>query len=77
MYHSLSDAKPIAGKGSGETIDDNSIVEFEKLMKTLRRVLDDSWEAPISIDGKRWKSVWHYLVHNSKGFPDFTKVFFG
>lgn len=79
MYHSLSDAKPIAGKGSGETIDDNSIVEFTKLNKKKhwRRMLDDSWEAPISIDGKRWKSVLHYYLGSQfkKGFPDFYEKF--
>lgn len=79
MYHSLSDAKPIAGKGSGETIDDNSIVEFTKLNKKKhwRRMLDDSWEAPISIDGKRWKSVTHYYLGSQfkKGFPDFYEKF--
>lgn len=79
MYHSLSDAKPIAGKGSGETIDDNSIVEFTKLNKKKhwRRMLDDSWEAPISIDGKRWKSVLHYHLGSQfkKGFPDFYEKF--
>ena len=78
-HHSLSDAKPIAGKGSGETIDDNSIVEFTKLNKKKhwRRVLDDSWEAPISIDGKRWKS--HTLLFGftiQKRFSDFMKSFF-
>ena len=79
MYHSLSDAKPIAGKGSGETIDDNSIVEFTKLNKKKhwRRMLDDSWEAPISVDGKRWKTVLHYYLGSQfkKGFPDFYKLF--
>ena len=79
MYHSLSDAKPIAGKGSGETIDDNSIVEFTKLNKKKhwRRVLDDSWEAPISIDGKRWKSSLHYYLGSQfkKGFSDFYEKF--
>lgn len=79
MYHSLSDTKPIAGKGSGETIDDNSIVEFTKLNKKKhwRRMLDDSWEAPISIDGKRWITVSHYCLGSQfkKGFPDFYEKF--
>jgi translation initiation factor 2 beta subunit (eIF-2beta)/eIF-5 len=79
IYHSLSNAKPIAGKGSGETIDDNSIVDFTQLnhKKNWRRMLDDSWEAPFMLHGKRWKTVQHYCLASQfkKGFPDFYETF--
>ena len=79
MYHSLSNAKPIAGKGSGELIDDNSIVDFTQLnhKKNWRRMLDDSWEAPFMLHGKRWKTVQHYCLASQfkKGFPDFYESF--
>lgn len=79
MYHALSNIKPIAGKGSGESIDDNSIVDFTKLnhKKNWRKMLDDSWESPFMLDGKRWKTVHHYCLASQfkKGFPDFYESF--
>ena len=79
MSHSKSNKKPKAGKGSGETIPDNRLIEFNRLNKISdwRRKLNDDWTAPFTIDGMRWNSVTHYYLGSQykKGFPDFSKTF--
>jgi hypothetical protein len=79
MFHAKSNKKPKAGKGSGEIIPINRMIEFNKLNKLSdwRRKLNDDWIAPFTIDGKRWGSVTHYYLGSQykKGFPDFSKEF--
>jgi hypothetical protein len=79
MYHSKSDKKPKAGKGSGEQIPQTEMVAYTKLnkLKDWRRKLDDNWPVPFVIDGMRWNSVKHYFLGSQykKGFPDFYKEF--
>jgi hypothetical protein len=79
MFHSKSNKKPKAGKGSGENIPIDRIIEFNKLNKLTdwRRKLNDDWIAPFTIDGKRWGSVTHYYLGSQykKGFPDFSNEF--
>jgi len=79
MFHSNSNHTPAPGKGSGEKIPDERISEFIRLNKTndWRRKLDDSWEAPITVDGHRWQTVEHYYLGSQfkKGFPDFYLKF--
>lgn len=79
MFHAKSNKKPKAGKGSGETIPINRMIEFNKLNKLTdwRRKLNDDWIAPFTIDGKRWGSVTHYYLSSQyrKGFPDFSNEF--
>jgi hypothetical protein len=79
MFHSNSNHTPIPGKGSGEKILDDHLSEFIRLnkIKDWRRKLDDSWEAPINIDGHRWQTVEHYYLGSQfkKGFPDFYLKF--
>lgn len=79
MFHSSSNPKPKAGKGSGESIRVDSISKYNNLnkIKNWRRKLDDMWEVPITIEGLRWGSVKHYELGSQykKGFPDFYKTF--
>jgi hypothetical protein len=79
MFHSNSNHTPMPGKGSGEKILDEHISDFIRLnkIKDWRRKLDDSWEAPINIDGHRWQTVEHYYLGSQfkKGFPDFHLKF--
>lgn len=79
MFHSKSNKKPKAGKGSGENIPIDRMIEFNKLNKLTdwRRKLNDDWIAPFTIDGKRWGSVTHYYLGSQykKGFPDFSNEF--
>ncbi len=83
-FHSKSDCKPKAGKGSGEKIPDAKLTEYNSLNKdkdkicdNWRRKLDDTWMTQFTLDGHRWASVEHYYLASQykKGFPDFYKEF--
>jgi len=79
MFHAKSHSKPGPGRGSGERIPDEKRIEYKTLNKIRdwRRILDDNWTAPISVDGHRWNSVKHYYLASQykKGFPDFYLKF--
>lgn len=79
MFHANSNKDPKAGRGSGEKISENRVLEFNSLNKTVdwRKMLDDSWSAPFTIDSNRWNSVEHYWLGSQfkKGFPDFYMKF--
>jgi hypothetical protein len=79
MYHSNSNNKPYPGTGSGESIPESKKMEYSKLnkLKNWRRILDDEWSSPFTIDGMRWNSVKHYYLGSQykKGFPDFSREF--
>lgn len=81
MFYDKSNSKAKPGKGSGEKIPNNLIVEYIELTKgknkNWRRKLDDDWAAPFRLDEKRWLSVTHYLLGSQfkKGFPDFYHEF--
>ena len=79
MFHSNSNKDPKAGRGSGEKINETRVLEFNSLNKITdwRKILDDSWPAPFTIDGNRWNSVEHYWLGSQfkKGFPDFYMKF--
>ena len=79
MFHSLSDASPRAGKGSGEYIPDMDVFSYNDLNKIpeWRRKMDDSWSCPFTVDDHRWNSVEHYCLGSQykKGFPDFYNQF--
>ena len=79
IYHK-SNNNPLPGKGSGEKIPLNRLIEFKELRKDKqwRRKLDDEWtQTPFDYDGLRWASVVHYVEGSKfkKGFPDFYKKF--
>jgi predicted NAD-dependent protein-ADP-ribosyltransferase YbiA (DUF1768 family) len=81
MFHEHSNPKNRPGKGSGETILDDLIVEFIELYKSKhknwRRKLDDNWKSPFILDNKRWLTVTHYVLGSQfkKGYPDFYYEF--
>ena len=79
MFHSLSDSKPRAGKGSGEYITDTDVFLYNDLNKIpdWRKKLHDSWCCPFTVDDRRWNSVEHYYLGSQykKGFPDFYNKF--
>lgn len=79
MFYSKSQ-NAAAGKGSGETIPSNKLIDFKNLNKIndWRRKLDDSWnKAKFKLDGHYWASVEHYYQASKfkKGFPDFYLQF--
>lgn len=64
FYDKSSDGK-LPGKGSGETIPKETVLQFSNLhaMKDWRKKLDDYWVEegkPFVLDGHRWNSVEHY-----------------
>ena len=74
MFYQSSDALPKAGKGSGETTD--NLLKYKQLnsVKDWRRMLDDTWSAPFTVDGNKWTSVAHYFMaaQFKRGFPDYA-----
>lgn len=79
MFYSKSEPKAKAGKGSGEMIQKETLINYNVLngIKDWRRKLDDAWSAPFKLDGHRWNSVEHYMqaAQFKKGFPDFYLQF--
>ena len=79
IYHK-SNNTPLPGKGSGEKMPIDRLVDFKDLrkFKELRRKLDNDWtQTQFDLDGLRWASVSHYVEGSKfkKGFPDFYKKF--
>ena len=83
-FYANSNKKPLAGKGSGETIPDTRISEFsslnnkkDKSMVDWRKKLDDTWPVVISVDNHKWSTVKHYCLGSQfkNGFPDFYLEF--
>ena len=83
MFHEKANNKPVAGLGNGEKMDLIQAIDPKLGFKDLnsihewRRKLDDSYEAPFTLDGMRWNTVIHYFLGSQfkKGFPDFYKEF--
>jgi predicted NAD-dependent protein-ADP-ribosyltransferase YbiA (DUF1768 family) len=70
----------LPGKGKGEKISHKDINKFSKLSAkdNWRKKLSDLYVGEeLEIDGKKWKTVEHYINGNKfkKGFPSFYKQF--
>lgn len=68
------------GKASGESILLSKIPQYGPLseIKRWRQHLSDTWmESPFFLDGKKWKSVEHFLLGTRyrKGYPDVYHLF--
>lgn len=83
-FYSNSNKKPLAGKGSGETIPESKINDFSilnnkknKSMVDWRKKLDDTWPLVILVDNHKWSTVKHYCLGSQfkNGFPDFYLEF--
>jgi ribA/ribD-fused uncharacterized protein len=61
-FYEDASGKRLPGKGAGEKIPVDDIREFGELAsyKEWRRQLDNSWNAPFTVDGHRWQTVEHF-----------------
>jgi predicted NAD-dependent protein-ADP-ribosyltransferase YbiA (DUF1768 family) len=77
FYEKSADAKP--GTGSGEKIQKQDLLEFNslQLVPNWRRMLDDEFVAPFTLDEKQWQTVEHYYQASKfkKRFPNFYASF--
>jgi hypothetical protein len=75
-----TNSRKAPGKASGESILLSNIPQYGPLteIKHWRRHLSDEWDqSPFFLDGKKWKSVDHFLLGTRyrKGYPDVYHLF--